>query len=147
MTELLTASRVLVAVAARSLASLEGKLTVPQYRLLVVLRRRGPTNLSRLAEELGVNPSTVLRMIDRLVTAGLVQRGAHPENRREVLVRPTRAGHSVVRRVTNVRQAELARIAERVPQRRLPDVIAALATFNRASGESAEPGPELPGWQ
>lgn len=147
MAELLTASRVLVAVAARSLAGLEGRLTLPQYRLLVVLRRRGPTNLSRLAEELAVNPSTALRMIDRLVAAGLVQRGAHPDNRREVMTKLTRSGHAVVRRVTTLRNREFSRIVQQIPPRQLPQVIAALAIFNQASGEDAETAPELPGWQ
>lgn len=145
--ELLTASRVLVAVAARSLAALEGRLTVPQYRLLVVLRRRGPTNLSRLAEELTVNPSTTLRMIDRLVAADLVERSAHPDNRREVLIKLTRSGQAVIRRVTSLRHREFAKIVERIPQDRLPQVIEALATFNQASGESPESAPGLPGWQ
>jgi DNA-binding MarR family transcriptional regulator len=147
VTELLTASRALVAVAARSLAGLEGRLTLPQYRLLVVLRRRGPTNLSRLAEELTVNPSTALRMIDRLVAAGLVQRGSHPANRREVMIRLTRSGHAVVRRVTTLRNREFSKIVERIPEHQLPQVIAALAIFNQASGEDPEATPDLPGWQ
>ncbi len=147
MAELLIASRVLVAVAARSLAALEGRLTLPQYRLLVVLRRRGPTNLSRLAEELAVNPSTALRMIDRLVAADLVQRGAHPDNRRQVILRLTRSGHAVVRRVTALRDREFSAIVGRIPERRLPQVIEALAIFNQASGEDTEAAPDLPGWQ
>ncbi|BBJ46050.1 hypothetical protein SSPO_087680 [Streptomyces antimycoticus] len=41
VTALLTASRLLVAVSARSLAAVEDSLTLPQFRMLVVLDGRG----------------------------------------------------------------------------------------------------------
>lgn len=41
VTALLTASRLLVAVSARSLAAVEESLTLPQFRMLVVLDSRG----------------------------------------------------------------------------------------------------------
>src|SRR5207248_11152413 len=80
----LTASRLLVAVSARSIAAVDESITIPQFRLLVVLDTRGPLKLTALAEQLGVNPSTATRMVDRLVTAGLVTREANPASRREL---------------------------------------------------------------
>jgi hypothetical protein len=50
----LRASRVLVSIAARSLAGVTDKVTLPQYRALVVLAGRGPQNAGALAEILGV---------------------------------------------------------------------------------------------
>lgn len=81
---LLPASRLLVAIAARSLAAVEETLTLSQYRMLVVLDARGPSSLARLAEHLEVNPSTALRMVERLSAAGMVDKAANPDNRREV---------------------------------------------------------------
>ena len=52
----LTASRVLVAVAARSLAEVADEVTLTQYRSLVVLASRGPQSGAALAEELAVTP-------------------------------------------------------------------------------------------
>ncbi|MGH6655569.1 MAG: MarR family winged helix-turn-helix transcriptional regulator, partial [Actinocrinis sp.] len=78
--QLLTASRLLVAIAARSLAAVEENLTLPQYRMLVVLDSRGPGSLARLAEHLEVNPSTALRMVERLSAAGMVDKLANPDN-------------------------------------------------------------------
>ena len=65
VSELLTASRLLVAIAARSLAAVEESLTLPQYRMLVVLDAQGPVSLARMAELLDVNPSTAPRMVER----------------------------------------------------------------------------------
>src|SRR3954451_15755886 len=82
----LTASRLLIAVSARSIGAVDESITIPQFRLLVVLDGRGPLKLTTLAEHLGVNPSTVTRMVDRLVAAGLVSREANPASRRELVV-------------------------------------------------------------
>jgi hypothetical protein len=63
----LSASRVLVAVAARSLSDIAEEVTLTQYRSLVVLASRGPQNLVGLAEAVAVTPATATRMCDRLV--------------------------------------------------------------------------------
>jgi len=52
----LTASRLLIAVSARSIATVDETITIAQFRLLVVLRMRGPVKLTSLAEHLSVNP-------------------------------------------------------------------------------------------
>src|ERR1700749_2414830 len=86
VTAVLTASRVLVGVSARSLASVEDVVTVTQFRTLVVLDTHGQLNLNALAGLLDVTPSTALRMIDRLLVAGFVTRRDNPANRRKVLL-------------------------------------------------------------
>ena len=69
---LLTASRALVGVSARSLAHVEDAVTITQFRTLVVLEGHGDTRLNQLAERLGVTASTALRMVDRLIAAHAV---------------------------------------------------------------------------
>ena len=54
----LTASRLLVAVSARSIAAVDETITLPQFRLLVILHSRGPLKHATLAELMGVTPST-----------------------------------------------------------------------------------------
>src|SRR3954452_10273924 len=81
---LLSASRAMVALAARSLAGLDADVTLPQFRALVVLAARGPQRAVDIATELGVNPSTGTRMCDRLVRKGLVRRTRTAGDRRVV---------------------------------------------------------------
>lgn len=131
----LTASRVLVAISARSLAAVQDTVTLPQFRALVVLATRGPSNLVALADHLAVNPSTAMRMADRLAVAGMVERQINPDNRREVIVRLTPAGRQVVDEVTARRRAEIAAVVARIPKRRRAGLVAALRTFAEASGE------------
>ncbi|HEY3873679.1 MAG TPA: MarR family transcriptional regulator [Actinocrinis sp.] len=146
VTALLTASRLLVAIAAKSLADVEDTLTLPQFRLLVVLDSRGPSSLAGLAERLEVNPSTALRMIERLSQAGMVEKIANPAKRREVLVRLTGAGWQTVRQATEARRQELARIVATMPAGQREDLVAALTAFTEAGGEPEAGLPSLPGW-
>lgn len=131
----LAASRLLVGLSARSIASVDESITMPQFRMLVVLSTRGPMKLTMLAEFLDVKPSTATRMLDRLVAAGLVDRRANPVSRREIVIDLTDAGLSVVARVTQQRRREIARIVSRMPERQRYALVDAFDAFREAGGE------------
>lgn len=132
---LVTASRLLVAISLRSVAAVDESLTLPQFRLLMVLSAQGAMKLSDLADQLGVNPSTATRMIDRLVLANLVRRQTNPASRREVVLDLTAGGASVVAEVTLGRRREIARIVESMPVRHRSGLVAALSAFGQAGAE------------
>ncbi|NEA25607.1 MarR family winged helix-turn-helix transcriptional regulator, partial [Actinomadura bangladeshensis] len=129
---MLTASRLLVAISVRSLAAVEGAVTLPQFRLLVVLSSQGPSKLVTLAGLLEVNPSTAMRMVDRLAAAGLVSREASPESAREVRIQVTAAGRRIVDDVTARRRAEIAGVVSRMPAGQRQALVAALRAFTEA---------------
>ncbi|MTD52633.1 MarR family winged helix-turn-helix transcriptional regulator [Amycolatopsis pithecellobii] len=131
----LTASRLLVAVSARSIAAVDESITIPQFRLLVVLGSHGPLKLTALAEFLAVNPSTATRMVDRLVAAGLVNREANPASRRELVVSLTGTGAAVVRDVTQRRRKEISRIVGRMAPSTRRGLVRALNAFTDAGDE------------
>ena len=131
----LSASRVLVAVAARSLADVVDDVTLPQYRTLVLLCARGPLGMSELADHLGCAASTATRLCDRLVARRLVSRRHRATNRREVEVAATAAGGRLVRAVTDRRRAEISRIVEAMPARHRAAMVRALRAFASAAGE------------
>jgi DNA-binding MarR family transcriptional regulator len=133
---LLTASRALVGVSARSLGKVEDAVTITQFRTLVVLEGHGDTRLNQLAVRLGVTPSTALRMVDRLIAAHLVTREENKADRREVLIGLTREGTRLVREVTERRRAEIATIVAAMPQEGREEVVAALNAFAQAAGEA-----------
>lgn len=135
VTALLTASRVLVGVSARSLTVVEDTVTLPQFRTLVILDSYGEVNLNRLAELLAVNSSTAMRMIDRLLISDLVTRRENPANRREVLLALSPHGSIVVQKVTETRRKDIARIVQAVPAEQRSDLIAALHGFADAAQE------------
>jgi DNA-binding MarR family transcriptional regulator len=132
---LLTASRVLVAISARSIALVDDTITIPQFRLLVILSNEGPVNLATLAGLLDVQPSTIGRMVDRLVSAGLINRQPHPTSRRELVADLTTRGRRVVQKVTANRRRELASVVEKMPPRERRGLVRALTAFAAAGGE------------
>ena len=142
---MLTASRALVAVAARSLATVDADVTLPQYRALVVLAEHGASRVGDLAEALGSHPSTATRMCDRLVAHRLVRRKVDRSNRRETVVTLTARGQDVVRRVTEARRAEIRRIVDRIPPEPRAAAVMALGAFADAAGEPPQQAWSL-GW-
>ncbi len=134
---LLTVSRLLVAVSARSIAMVDDTITIPQFRTLVILSNRGSVNLATLAGLLDVKPSAAGRMVDRLVGAGLIDRLPHPTSRRELLATLTPRGRKVVRQVTAQRRREIARIVEQMPPSERHGLVRALTAFTAAGGEPA----------
>jgi DNA-binding MarR family transcriptional regulator len=131
----LTASRALVGVVARSLAGVLEQVTLPQFRVLVVLCAEGPLRSGVLAERLGIHQSTFTRTADRLVAQGWIRREPNAESRREVLVDLTDAGKSLVVDVMKARQAEIARIMASAPENEREMIRAGFEAFARAAGE------------
>ncbi len=133
----LTASRLLVAVSARSLATVEESITLPQFRMLVVLSTHGPSKLVALADQLGVQPSTAMRMVDRLIASGLMSRRTNPNNRRETELSLTAEGGRVVQNVTSQRRMEIMSILRRLEPAQRSALVDALDAFNTAGREPA----------
>ena len=136
----LTASRVLVAVAARSLAEHESEVSLPQYRALVVLGSRGAQRPVDLAQALGVDPSTATRMCDRLVRKRLITRRRDVIDRRVVLLDLSASGRRLVDRVTQRRRQEIGRILEAVDPAEHGALVRAFTSFGQAAGEVPEDG-------
>ena len=70
----------------------ERGLTMARAELLWRLQRRGPATQRALSEDLRCTPRNVTGLVDALETAGLVERRAHPTDRRATLVTLTDAG-------------------------------------------------------
>lgn len=101
------ASRELVGLSIRSILSVPDAVTVPQYRVLVVLTTEGPQSVGRIARHLGVNPSNASRLCDRLQRLDLISRTRSAADGRGVDVSITERGTAMVDSVTAARQVEI----------------------------------------
>jgi DNA-binding MarR family transcriptional regulator len=79
------------------------------YLLARTLRGRGPTTISALATELGLDATTVTRQVAAMDADGLLARSRDPHDGRACLVELTDEG---VRRMEEVRVDREARIAD-----------------------------------
>ena len=75
-------------------------------------------------------------------------RRENPDNRRQMLLGPTRSGTRTVREVTSRRRADLSRIVAAMPNQERGELIVALISIANAAGEIdvASPSETELGW-
>lgn len=131
----LRASRALVGIAAASIASSEANVTVPQWRVLVMVDSRGPLNLAAVAAGLDVNPSNASRICDRLIKAGWLDRKESATDRRNITLSLTAAGRQLVAKVVRHRRRTITRVLRGMTEKDRQLVTAAFDEFAAAAGE------------
>lgn len=87
-------------------------LTVPQFRVLAFISRNPGASLSQAAQHLGVSLPTVSRLVDGLVSRGLVTREVSGADRRCVSLALTAQGRSLLAAARQQTQAYLAQNLE-----------------------------------
>lgn len=86
-------------------------LTVPQFLALTKIEHLGPeATMSEVSDALLLPRSSMTSITDRLVDAGLVQRGSLENDRRAVSATITPAGAALVRAIESERTADLTRL-------------------------------------
>lgn len=110
----LAALRAMVGIADATVERGTAGLTLTQFRALRTVVARTPVTMGRVASELGMNPSSVTRACERLVTAKLLAKAPNPLNKREILLAPTAAGRQLVERVDHDRRDVLTAILDRM---------------------------------
>lgn len=110
-------------------------VTLPQFRVLVVLAANGPMRMGALAQSIGAVPSTFSRSIDRMETGGWVRREKSPGSRREILIHASPHGEQLVAHVTDRRRREIAEILAKLEPEDRQAVGRAFALFAGAAGE------------
>ncbi|HLS16143.1 MAG TPA: MarR family transcriptional regulator [Beutenbergiaceae bacterium] len=78
-------------------AQRSGDLSEGRYAVLATLVALGAMTPGELAEREHVRPPSITRIVQSLADAGLVERTAHPEDRRQALIVATEAGTALVR--------------------------------------------------
>lgn len=130
-----TASRALLGIIARSMVPALEQVSLPQFRVLVLLASAGPQRMGALAELLGAHVSTFSRTADRLVSGGWATREGNPLSRREVILAPTGRGLDLVASVTNARRVLIADVVSRMSDDDRERLETSLRAFAHAAGE------------
>ena len=123
-------------------------LTLTQIRVLRAIQRGCPS-AGALAHDVGVPPSSLSRMLERLDKRGLVVRDVDREDRRRVRIAVTAAGESFLNALPALADSPLGQALEDLgadEREALVRGVAALvaASRRRATAEAAEHEPERP---
>ena len=94
------------------LAQKEG-LSLGEMVVLWKTHHAGERRVTALADELGVPPSTLTGMLDRLVESGWLERDRDPDDRRAVVMKGTEKLGELIR---NLKHASSRSIGKSVPQ-------------------------------
>lgn len=116
-------------------------LTMPQLRLMFIVRDRSQCSVGELADRLNVRPATVTGLTDRLVKQNLIERQDHPSDRRVVQIVLTPEGRRVLSEIEVASRAYFDAIFERMPEKdveQLVDLLQELADTAAAVAAEAE---------
>jgi len=106
-------------------------LTGPQLWAIKVMAHSAPLKVSELAGRMYLHPATVVGILDRLESIGLVARTRSREDRRVVHVELTEVGREVVNRAPEVAQGLLVAGLETLTAKRLNAISDGLADMVR----------------
>lgn len=119
------------------------RVSPSQLRALLAIARHGSTNLTDLASDIDAMLSSASRLCDRLVAAGLVERGPGVDDRREVALRLSREGDRLLAAIEAERRAALADVLAVMPLEDQAALLRGLVAFS-AAGSAAADQPETP---
>lgn len=119
----------------------EHGLTLPQLRVLFLLRAHPGLTTNSLATRLGITAATVSGLVDKLARAGLVARGQNLDDRRVIPLTLTDDGREIVGEIRQGNRAYLADLADELG----PDLEPVTAALERlvAAIERRPASPEM----
>ena len=122
-------------------------LTQAQWRAIVHLSRSEGSTQAALAESLEIQPITLTRLIDRMESAGWVERRTHPLDRRAVQLYLTAQSQPILEQMHARAADTLNEATAGVPSRAQRQLIATLERIkhNLVAGESSVASIQLAG--
>lgn len=114
-------------------------LTTTQLGVLFLLRQQAGEPAGLLAERLRVTPSTLTRIVDRLVRLSLVRRQEDCDDRRLVRHYLTPEGAATLGEMARTARAYLTEILRKLPREKLERLLEALQDLIQAA-EAADKG-------
>lgn len=110
----------------------QSQLTLPQLRVLFQVRRSPGITTGELARGMGITVSTTSGLVAKLAEAGLVARRHSAEDRRQIFLELTEAGHSLAGELAEVTRPFLDRLAQELGPG-LEGVVAGLEALSSAA--------------
>ncbi|AAM24431.1 MAG: Transcriptional regulator [Caldanaerobacter subterraneus] len=94
---------------ANNLSELQENLTLGEQQVIMVLseNKHTPMYMKDVASELGISPSTLTTIVDKLVEKGLVKRDLDIDDRRKVQISLTEKGENIHEHLVEFRKKVL----------------------------------------
>lgn len=102
------------------------KITGPQLITLLTVEKHGPVTASAIASHIHLGPSTVIGILDRLETKGLIRRDRDLKDRRLVRISLTEQGKVLANNAPSPLQDSLAEAIGKLPETELVMIVESL---------------------
>ncbi len=109
----------------------ETEYSLAQVHTIEVLGFHGATRMKELAEKLGITTGTLTVQVDKLVTAELIKRCAHPSDRRATLVTLTEKGQRIHRQYNQLHLSLVKDLTRHIDSEKEEILIACLVKMNQ----------------
>ncbi len=120
------------------LAQKEG-LSTAEFLVLWKMHRKGSCRVLELAGEIGLPPSTLTGILDRLTAGGWLERETDPEDRRAVVMKITQKLRQLVRHFSQASGRSLEKVFKQLPPELMERLTADLtAVFNCLEREETQ---------
>lgn len=111
---------------------LRGSLSLIHLHVLTILEADGPLSMSRLAEALDVSVASMTGLVSRMEQRGLVERRHAEDDRRLVLVHPTRAGIAIFRDLEEHRRERMQAVLGKLTDEERSSLLVGLRAIKAA---------------
>lgn len=101
-------------------------VTVSQCHIIEVLSERGLLSMNELSSKLGLAVSTLTRILDVMVRNGIVDRNRDSADRRKVLVKLSKTGEVLSKKLKKCSHEYSLQILEKIPLEKRMDIIESL---------------------
>lgn len=91
-----------------------GDLSVPQFHMIMTIRRREQVSMTELSCLLGVSPPSTSAMVDRLTEKGILTREHSVEDRRKVVVRVSSKAIKDIKRIEDTIFRSFIELVEKI---------------------------------
>ncbi|GAL09308.1 transcriptional regulator MarR family [Vibrio astriarenae] len=105
--------------------------SLAQVHTVEVLGSHGPMRMKELASKLGITTGTLTVQVDKLVTAELIERLPHPEDRRSIVVALTNEGQAIHQRHNQLHLDLMRELMQNVNEQDTQHLINTLRQMNK----------------
>jgi MarR family transcriptional regulator, organic hydroperoxide resistance regulator len=95
---------------------------IEQLRILELLQNSDGRSMGDLAQRALIEPTTLTKIIDRMVSDGLVYRTPDPNDRRRVLIRLAAGGKALFKRLDRITISQQDRLEKRIPPAKMEEL-------------------------
>ncbi len=110
-------------------------MSLSQLNVLMYLETREHVRMKDIGEKLGVKPSSVTNLVDRLIKAELVERSFDPEDRRVVEVSLSEGGKKLIEEVRNNDRKNWEKVIGKIDKKEYEQLLRITKKMDKALSE------------